>query len=185
MAPRPPLRINYARPFYLAMLALGLTALVLMFLIATGDVKPAITPPADATQGEPDMGLIYFGAAAVLFCMGYYIWRALKRLHDPGPVIEVRPEGVMLRIKEPRRYLWNEITMVAMGRHRMRGRLEITVSPDRFAELRLPNLFVDDNFTGIRNKPFTIGITGQGLDRPLLDAFEEIRRHRPNLVAHR
>lgn len=186
MAPRPPLQVNYARPFYLAMLALGLTALVLMVMIATGNVRPALTPPAgDAAQGEPDMTLLYFGAAAVLFCMGYYMWRALKRLHDPGPVIEVRPEGVMLRIGQPRRYLWQDIAMVGMGRHRMRSRLEITVTPELFAQLRLPNLFVDDNFTGIRNKPFTIGITGQGLDRPLTDAFEEIKRHRPNLVVQR
>ena len=181
MAPRPPLRINYARAFYLAMLALGLTALALMFLMVTGGVKPALTVPG--TNVEADNSLMYFAGAAVVFCMGYYMWRALDRLRNPGPIIEVRPEGVMLRIREDKRYPWSDITQVGLGRHRLRTRLEITIAPERFAELRLPNLFVDDNFAAIRNKPFTIGITGQGLDRPLTDALEEIKRHRPNLVA--
>ncbi|MDF3075196.1 MAG: hypothetical protein K0S54_2863 [Alphaproteobacteria bacterium] len=169
MAPRPPVQINYSRPFYFAMLALGLTALAFVFMMASGGMQPALNVPG----------------TDVLVCMGYYMLRALNRLRDPGPVIEVRPEGVQLRIRQPRRFLWQDVTMVAMGRHRLRSRLEITVSPELFAELRLPNLFVDDNFAGIRTKPFTIGITGQGLDRPLSDAFEEIRRHRPNLVVSR
>jgi hypothetical protein len=181
MAPRPPVRINYFRPFYLGMLALGLTALVMVFMIAMGGVKPTLNVPG--TDMQANDSLMFVAGAAVLFCMGFYMWRALDRLRDPGPVIEVRSEGVMLRIREARRYPWDDITMVAMGRHRMRSRLEITVSPERFAELRLPTLFVDDNFSALRNKPFTIGITGQGLDRPLTDALEEIKRHRPNLVA--
>lgn len=181
MAPRPPLQINYAPAFYLAMLALGLTALALVFVMATGNVQPAL--PMQSADGERSTSMLLFAGAAVLFCMGYYMWRAFDRLRNRGPVIEVRPEGIMLRIREDRRYPWNDVTQVALGRHRMRTRLEITISPERFAELRLPNLFVDDNFAGIRNKPFTIGITGQGLDRPLTDALEEIKRHRPNLVA--
>jgi len=182
MAPRPPLRINYARPFYLAMLALGLTALVLMVMIVTGDASPIANPDPQAPYGG---GLIWIAGIALLLCMGYYLWRALSRLRDPGPVIEVRPEGVMLLIGQPRRFLWDDIQRVALGSHRLRTRLEITVPPERFEELRLPTLFVDDNFAAIRAKPFTIGITGQGLDRPLNEAFDEIKRHRPNLVAQR
>ena len=181
MAPRPPVQINYSRPFYLAMLALGLVALVLVFMMATGGMKPALNVPG--TDQQASDSLMVIAGIAVLLCMGYYMLRALNRLRDPGPVIEVRPEGVQLRIREPRRFLWKDVTMVAMGRQRMRARLEITVSPELFAELRLPNLFVDDNFSSVRTKPFTIGITGQGLDKPLTDAFEEIKRHRPNLVA--
>jgi hypothetical protein len=177
------LQINYAPAFYLAMLALGLTALALVFLMSTGEVKPIL--PAQSADGERDMSMLLFAGAAVLLCMGYYMWRAFDRLRNRGPVIEVRPEGIMLRIRENRRYPWSDVTQVALGRHRLRQRLEITVSPERFAELRLPTLFVDDNFAAIRNKPFTIGITGQGLDRPLMDALEEIKRHRPNLVAQR
>ena len=183
MAPRPPLQINYGRAFYLGMLALGLVALALMFLMATGGTKPVLTVPGTNTQADDSM--MYFAGAAVFLCMGYYMLRALNRLRDPGPVIEVRPEGVMLRIKEPQRFLWADITHVAMGRHRMRARLEITLDPELFSKLRLPGLFVDDNFATIRNKHFTIGVTGQGLDRPLTDALEEIKRHRPNLVAMR
>lgn len=184
MAPHTPLQINYARAFYLSMMALGLVALVLVVILATGDVEPVLSPQAEAA-GERDPTVLWFAGAAILFCMGYYLLRALRRLHNPGPVIEVRPEGIMLRIGEPRRFLWDEVSRVALGRHRMRQRLEITVAPDRFIELRLPTLFVDDNFVGIRNKPFTIGITGQGFDRPLSDAYDEIRRYRPNLVAPR
>ncbi len=184
MAPRQPLVVNYARPFYLSMLALGLVALVLVVILATGDVEPVLSPAAGA-EGQQDPTVLWFAGFAIVFCMGYYLWRALRRLHDPGPVIEVRPEGIMLRIGQPRRFLWDEIGRVQLGRHRMRQRLEITVTPDRFMELRLPTLFVDDNFAGIRAKPFTIGITGQGFDRPLSEAFDEIRRYRPNLVAAR
>jgi hypothetical protein len=183
MAPRPPVQINYSRPFYFAMLALGLTALAFVFMMASGGMQPALNVPG--TDLPANDTLMVVSGIAVLVCMGYYMLRALNRLRDPGPVIEVRPEGVQLRIRQPRRFLWRDVTMVAMGRHRLRSRLEITVSPELFAELRLPNLFVDDNFAGIRTKPFTIGITGQGLDRPLSDAFEEIRRHRPNLVVSR
>ena len=181
MAPRPPVQINYSRPFYLAMLALGLVALVLVFMMVTGGMKPALNVPG--TDQQASDSLMVIAGIAVLLCMGYYMLRALNRLRDPGPVIEVRPEGVQLRIREPRRFLWKDVTMVAMGRQRMRARLEITVSPELFAELRLPNLFVDDNFSSVRTKPFTIGITGQGLDKPRTAAFEEIKRHRPNLVA--
>ena len=181
MAPRPPVIINYSRAFYLGMLALGLTALVLVFMMASGGIKPALNVPG--TDQQASDSLMYIAGIAVLLCMGYYMLRALNRLRDPGPVIEVRPEGVLLRIHQPRRFLWKDVTMVAMGRHRMRARLEITVAPELFSELRLPGLFVDDNFAAVRTKPFTIGITGQGLDRPLLEAYDEIKRHRPNLVA--
>ena len=183
MAPRPPLQINYSRPFYLGMLALGLTALVLVFMMATGGVKPALNVPG--TEVPANDTFMILAGVGVLVCMGYYMIRALNRLRDPGPVIEVRQEGVQLRIRQPYRFLWKDITMVGMGRHRMRGRLEITVTPELFNELRLPGLFVDDNFAAVRTKPFTIGITGQGLDRPIVEAFEEIKRHRPNLVALR
>jgi hypothetical protein len=181
MAPRPPVQINYSRPFYFAMLALGMTALAMVFMMVGGGIKPELTVPGTAEPASDSMLVI--SGIAVLLCMGYYMLRALNRLRDPGPVIEVRPEGVQLRIREPRRFLWKDVTMVAMGRHRMRTRLEITVAPELFSELRLPGLFVDDNFAAVRTKPFTIGITGQGLDRPLLEAYDEIKRHRPNLVA--
>src|SRR5690606_14906068 len=105
MAPRPPLQVNYGRAFYLAMLALGLTAFALMFVMVTSGMKPALTVPG--TDAQADNSLMYFAGAAVVFCMGYYMWRAFDRLRNPGPVIEVRSEGVMLRIREDRRYPWS------------------------------------------------------------------------------
>lgn len=181
MAPHQPLQVNYGRAFYLSMLTLGFVALTTMFYLFLTD-SPQNAPAAPGDPAQPDPEILWVAAAAMLFCMGYYMLRALRRLVDPGPVIEVRPEGILLRIGEPRRYLWNEIQLVTLGRQRMRARLEIQVTPDRFVELRLPTLFADDNFVGIRNRPFTIGITGQGLDRPLSDVFDEVRRLRPNLA---
>ena len=128
MAPRQPLQINYARPYYLAMLTLGLVALVMAFILIAGDFDPETSPNA-AGMEELDPAILWFAAAAMVFCIGYYVLRALRRLHNPGPVIEVRREGIMLLIGEPRRYLWDDITRVALGTHRMRSRLEITITP--------------------------------------------------------
>ena len=171
------LEVRYSRPFYLSMLVIGMVCSV-------AAVKLAIDPPLGPTS-SPEPGrstFLWILLAGILLTMANYMWRAIRRLTSPLPVIVVRHEGIVLLIGQPRLFRWQEITAVAMGRHHTRGRLEITVTPERFAELTLPKLFSDDNFTAVRQKPSTIGITGQGLDRPLLDVLNAVRARRANLV---
>jgi hypothetical protein len=171
------LEVRYSRPFYLSMLVIGMVCSV-------GAIKLAVDPPRapgaqTVTQPSTFIWVLLIG---ILLTMGAYMWRAMKRLTTPIPAIVVRHEGIVLNLGQPRLFRWQEITAVGMGRYHARKRLEITVVPERFAELTLPKLFSDDNFMAIRQKPNTIGITRQGLDHTLLEVVDAVRAHRANLI---
>lgn len=174
---RPPLEVRYSRPFYLSMLVIGMVCSV-------AAIKLAIDPPrlAGSDTATRPSTFIWVLLVGILLTMAAYMWRAMKRLTTPLPAIVVRPEGLVLNIGGPRLFRWTDITAVGMGRRNLRSRLEIGVVHERFAELNLPKLFSDDNFAAVRQKPDTIGITGQGLDRPLTDVLDAIRARRANLI---
>jgi len=170
-----PFEVRYSRPFYLSMLVIGMVCSV-------AAVKFALDPPSASGQAAPHSSVLWFVVGAVVLTMGAYMLRAMKRLTSPLPAVVVRDEGIVLNIGRPRLFRWPEIESVSLGRFHMRNRLEITVSHDRFDELNLPRQFADDNFMAVRQKPDTIGLTGQGLDHTLLDIMEAVRARRANLV---
>jgi hypothetical protein len=174
---KPALEVRYSRPFYLTMLVIGLVCSVAALKLA---IAPPNAPGSDLPMARPTVLWILLGG--LLLTMGAYMWRALKRLTTPAPAILVRHEGLILNIGEPRLFRWDEIVSVTMGRYHLRNRLEIAVEPQRFAELNMPRLFSDDNFMAVRQKPDTIGLTGQGLDRSLFEIMDAIRARRANLV---
>ncbi len=172
-----PLEVRYSRPFYLSMLVLGLVCSVAAIKLG---IDPPRTPDTEATATLSPFIWILLGG--LLVTMAAYMWRAIKRLTTPLPAIVVRPEGIVMHIGQPRLFRWEEISDVAMGRRNMRDRLEIGITHERFVELNLPKLFSDDNFAAVRQKPDTIGITGQGLDRTLRNVLDAIRARRANLI---
>lgn len=173
-----PLDVHYSRPFYVGMLAVGLVCCVIAVDYATA-IHTATTPQ-DSAAGSP--AVIWLIAGAVILCMAYYMVRALRRLGNARTPITIRADGIVLLIGGPQRFGWNDVVAVKMGRFHMRDRLELTVTRQRFETLALPGLLSDDNFMAVRQKPFTIGITGQGLDRRPGEIFDAIRRCRPELV---
>ncbi len=171
-----PLEVRYSRPFYLSMLVIGMVC-------AVAAIKLAFDPsglPGNVV-GQHSVFLLVL-LAGILATMGTYMWRAMRRLTTPIAVICVRDEGIVLTIDQPRLFRWSEIRGAGLGRHRMRPRLELTVEPQRFAELNLPRMFADDNFMAVRQKPDTIGITGQGLDHSLADIVAALRARRIDIV---
>lgn len=171
-----PLEVRYSRPFYLSMLVIGMVC-------AVAAIKLALDPSGlpESVVGQRSFFLLIL-LAGILATMGTYMWRAMRRLTTPIPVICVRDEGIVLTIGQPRLFRWAEIKAAGLGRHRMRPRLELTVAPERFNELNLPRMFADDNFMAVRQKPDTIGITGQGLDRPLADIVAALRARRIDIA---
>jgi hypothetical protein len=169
--------VGYSRPFYLSMLVLGLVCSV-------AAIKLGIDPPrAPGTDTAIKIsGVVWVLLAGLLVTMAAYMWRAIKRLTTQLPAIVVRSEGIVMNIGQPRLFRWDEISAVAMGSRNLRSRLEISVAHERFVELNLPKLFSDDNFAAVRQKPDTIGITGQGLNRPLTEVLAAIRARRANLI---
>ncbi len=159
------------------MLVIGLVCCVVAIKLALDPPRP---PGTDVAPHLPSYMWILLGG--LLLTMGAYMWRALKRLTSPLPALGVRHEGLVLNIGGPRLLRWEEIESVMMGRYHMRNRIELKIAAERFAELNLPKLFADDNFMAIRQKPNTIGITGQGLDRNLLEILEAVRVRRANLI---
>ncbi len=177
MAPKPPFEVRYSRPFYLSMLVIGLVCSVAAIKLA---FDPPRLPGAEVAPHLPSYMWILLGG--LLLTMGAYLWRAMKRLTSPLPALGVRAEGIVLNIGVPRLLRWEEIESATMGRYHMRNRIELKIAPQRFAEFNLPKLFADDNFMAIRQKPSTIGITGQGLDRSLDEIMQAVRAIRPNLA---
>ena len=88
-----------------------------------------------------------------------------------------------LRIGKVWRIGWDQINKVELRGILLRARLEMQIDPEINAAMRLPSLLSDDNFTSVKQKPFTIGIGSQGLDHKLSDALaEHPRSWRPHLV---
>lgn len=171
-----PLEVRYSRPFYLSMLVIGMVCAVAAIKLA---LDPSRLP--EGLVGHRPMFLTVL-LVGILATMGVYMWRAMRRLTTPIPVICVRDEGIVLTIGQPRLFRWSEIRAAGIGRHRMRPRLELTVEHKRFDELNLPRMFADDNFMAVRQKPDTIGITGQGLDHSLADVVAALRARRIDIV---
>jgi len=173
-----PFEVRYSKPFYLSMLVVGLVCCVMAVKLMLDPVQ--FDAMVRGTRQSPTLIWVVIGGICAV--MATYIFRAITRMTAKLPVIVVRPEGIVLTIGQPRMFRWAEIETVALGRKFIRRRLEIRVSPECFAELRLPSFVSDDNFMAAKGKPFTIGITGQGFDRPLTDIVEAVRARRANLI---
>src|SRR6185312_8262449 len=118
-----PLEVRYSRPFYLSMLVVGLVCCAIAAKLLLDPTQ--LGAMAQGTkQSQTFIWILVVGICAV---MGTYMWRAIKRMNAPLPVIAVRAEGIVLTIGQPRLFRWAEIEAVTLGRHYIRRRLEIKV----------------------------------------------------------
>lgn len=172
-------QVYYAKPFHLLMLTLGVVGTVLALnMLVESLTDPAAVPEAT----EESRQFVWFACVAIGGVMGYYAWRALRRLTDKRPFMHVDDKGLTVRIDGERHFPWEQIMRVTLGSHKMRARLEVTLQPEVYATLRLPGMLSDDNVTAVRRKPYTIGIAGQGLDQSPKVMYEAVRRFRPDIV---
>ena len=176
MAPRQRFVARHSIPFYAVMAAGGL-------VIGGLALYTGVTAPTADAEGRPISGVMLWAVVGVaILSLSYYIRRGVVRVLDRSPVVSIDEHGVALRIGKIWQIGWDKINKVELRGILLRARLEMQIDPEIHAAMRLPSLLSDDNFTSVKQKPFTIGIGSQGLDRKLSDALASIRAWRPHLV---
>ena len=176
MAPRQRFEARHSAPFYAVMAFAGLVAVGLA-------LYAGLTVPRVDMQGrEISGGTLWAMIGVAIVAMSFYIRRGIVRLRDRRPVVTIDHRGVTLRINKIWVLSWEQISHAELRGLTFRSRLDLQIDPEIHAAMRLPTFLFDDNFVSVKQKPFTVGVWGQGLDRQMRQALDAVRAFQPNIV---
>ncbi len=129
-------------------------------------------------QGEGS----WIGAGMVVALLGFYAWQTAWHLSDKAPLIAIGPEGMRLPSATAMTIPWPAITRIGATRSFALvggGRLDIEVTPEIFAQLKLGKRLFGDPVVKMVVAPFGISLIAQGLDHRASEIMVMVTQYWP------
>jgi hypothetical protein len=124
----------------------------------------------------------WYAVAMLIALLGFHVWQSLRHLTEAIPVVTIGPEGLGLPQASDAPIPWDGITRLGASRSLTMiggGRLDLEVTPEIFARLRLGRRMFGDPVVKAIASPHGFSVMAQGLDHRAADMFAAIQTHWP------
>ena len=122
------------------------------------------------------------GAGLVVTLLVFYAIQTGAQLRDSTPLVIVGPEGLKVPRASATPIGWDEITRVGASRSfslNGGGRLDVEVTPEAFARLKLGQRLFGDAVVKMIGAPFGFSLLAQGFDHRASDVLMAIGHYWP------
>lgn len=122
------------------------------------------------------------GAGMVVVLLVYYAVQTGLQARDATPLVVVGPEGIRVPRASPDVIAWSEIRNVGASRSfalNGGGRLDVEVTPEVYARLKLGNRLFGDAVVKMIGAPFGFSLLANGFDHRASDILLAIGRYWP------
>ncbi|MBM3521809.1 MAG: hypothetical protein FJX57_02535 [Alphaproteobacteria bacterium] len=144
-------------------------------LLALGSIAYAF---AVVRAGEASL----LGAGLVVALLIFYAVQTGLQLRDTTPLVVVGPGGLRIPRASAEPIGWHEVLNVGASRSfaiNGGGRLDVAVTPEAFARLKLGNRLTGDAVVKMNGAPFGFSLLAHGFDHRASDILTAIGHHWP------